>query len=345
MRKAKYKFTLLIALVCVAFAAHAFLPIIAYEVAAPISTLVMWAVRPAVTSTLGSIVRSKALDNVALLVGSVAYLAWDNSSNTSAVSGTTSEAQKAVTVIPVSPTAVRKNPDSTKFTDASGSSGSARNPAPKASIPVSAVSDYASSSMTVCQTVAASLNKQLSTYSFSPTSTKTTFYSTTVNTNPGGYSSSSQYYCYDNGLNGTYYLWSKSEPFTPSMAGYTVSGTGSSAVFNLTDPSAVRKPANTVPCEILPNTDGTFDVDSSNPSCDAVSAALRKSSDGKTISIAKGDGTYDTITSKDDGSKTVKTGIRTIELGPPGSDGTAPINSVTDDLGSVTGGTGTGHQY
>lgn len=99
------------------------------------------------------------------------------------------------------------------------------------------------------------------------------------------------------------------------------------------------KPAGRVPCEVLANNDGSWDIDAKNPECAAISNQLTKS--GKKLYIAKGDGTYDGIENKDDGGTSITTGNRTIDMGPPDGEGTQTIRGITDGgPGNTPGGTG-----
>ena len=63
---------------------------------------------------------------------------------------------------------------------------------------------------------------------------------------------------------------------------------------------------------------------------------------GKSVSYGKSDGTFDQVTKNDDGSTTIKTGGRTIIVGPPGGDGNGTITSITDNGPGSGSGSGSG---
>lgn len=271
---------------------------------------------------------------------------WLNSSD-----GTPSSTPpiKARLVVQPNTTAKRDNPDPKRFDDAS----SGRDPTPKASYAGEADQNYTSSptlgALAASQpagttwTVAVSGQTSYTTYksvaiaTYSGTSDLQKCSSAQSATNPGtgwtfscptGQSSDGQ----------TVGIWYKSTAGKVCATGYTYSG--GNCVLN--DATAVTKPAGKLPCEVLQNADGTWDIDAKNPECTSLATALTKS--GKTLTYAKGDGTYDTIKNNDDGSQTINTGNRTINLGPPGADGNRDITGITDGApgNSGSGNTGTG---
>jgi hypothetical protein len=102
-------------------------------------------------------------------------------------------------------------------------------------------------------------------------------------------------------------------------------------------PTTVQKPAGKVPCEVIKNSAGTWDVDSQNPECAGLASAL--TTNNNTLTYNKGDGTYDRVTNNADGTTAITTGNRQITLGPQNTDGTYPITGITDN-GATTGGSG-----
>ncbi|HZX31565.1 MAG TPA: hypothetical protein VFF03_09455 [Rhodocyclaceae bacterium] len=305
-----------------------------WQFLAPVSTAVMWLGRVAASNPTMARAVEWSLTAHGAAVG---YFLWKNSSDTSPE---TTTPVKARLVIQPNTTAQRDNPDTTKWDNpASGQ----RDPSPKASMLASSMSDYPPQNAPICDIVQKAIGTPYDTYSFASGYTKVTYLTTTTYTNPGApYGQAGSYTC-----NGTfYYLWSKSSTFTPTCpTGYTLSGTGSSTTCTLTaSPSTIQKPSGKVPCEVLQNGDGTWDVDSRNPECASLASALTKSADGKTLSYNKGDGTYDQVSNNSDGSETLTTGNRTINLGPPGADGNRTITAISDSgpssPGSGTGGTG-----
>lgn len=130
-------------------------------------------------------------------------------------------------------------------------------------------------------------------------------------------------------------IWYRYRP-TACATGYTMAN----GVCNLSDSTQVQKPAGKVPCEVVKNTDGSWDVDAKNPECTGLASAL--TANKNTLTYNKGDGTYDTVTNNADGTSTIQTGNRTISLGTQNTDGTFPITGITDS-GQTSSNTGTGN--
>ena len=136
------------------------------------------------------------------------------------------------------------------------------------------------------------------------------------------------------------YLVFKQEQSIACPAGYVSNGSGSC---NLADASAVVKPAGTTPCELRVNADGTWDVDTKNPSCTSLQGVGKLTCSGRTCTYTRGSGDYDQIVKNPDGTGTISTrgpsGNRDISVGAPGPDGT-PITGITDVPSGTPGGGG-----
>lgn len=309
---------------------------------APIGTGVMWLGRVAASNvTMARAVEWSIYGHGAVL----GFLAWKNSNDTT--SQTTAPITARLVVQP-NTTAKRDNPDTKRFDDAS----STRDPTPKGSYAGEADVNYSSSQVMgviagsqpagATWTVAVSNQTYYTTYqslaisTFAGTSDSQKCSAAQSATNPGtGWSFTCPLVSSDSKTVG---VWSKQTTGKNCATGYTY--TGGNCVLN--DATAVTKPAGKVPCEVLQNANGTWDVDAKNPECTALSTALTTS--GKTLTYSKGDGTYDTIKNNDDGSQTVNTGNRTIELGPQDGSGNRGITGITDGApgNSGSGNTGTG---
>jgi hypothetical protein len=142
---------------------------------------------------------------------------------------------------------------------------------------------------------------------------------------------------------GVYAVWNYSELLT-CPTGYSLSN-GSCV---LVDAGQVVKPAGKVPCEVIRNANGTWEIDAKNPECAGLGTALSQS--GPTVSYTRGPGDYDSVTTNSDGGLTISTrgpgGSRDVVTGPYSpSQGGFPITAVTDFPGSGSGsgsGSGTG---
>lgn len=316
---------------CIAFNAFAWVQFIT-----PVSTAVMWLGRVAASNT--TLVRALEFSITSHGAAGWAWYVWKNSNDTTPE---TSTPVKARLVVSPATTAKRTNPDNTKFDDAT----TTRDPTPKATYPYSqaapgngslaAISNvgvgnftYSSNGGTtvteyhVIQTYQSGLSQAQA-----DSAAKTATQSAHI-----GWSWSSGYFIASNDWRAIWYR-TVSNPTCP--AGYTYSA----GQCNLSDASQVMKPAGRVPCEVLANGDGTWDIDAKNPECSSISNQLTKS--GKKLYVAKGDGTYDGIENKDDGGTSITTGNRTIDMGPPDGEGKQTIRGITDGgPGSTPGGTG-----
>lgn len=332
----------LILAACVAMNSYAF-----WGLLAPVGTAVMWLGRAATSNvTMARAVEWSIYGHGAL----IGLMMWKNSSDTAQ----TTPPVSARLVVRPSATAKRDNPDSNRYDDAS----SGRDPTPKNTYAGDADQTYSSpptmGNLAASQpagsswTVAVSGQTYFTTYKsvaiaiYSGASDSQKCASTQTATNPGtGWSFICPTGTSSDGQNVG--IWYKQTTGKNCATGYTYAN-GNCV---LSDASAVTKPAGKVPCEVLQNADGTWDIDTKNPECTSLATTLARN--GKTLTYAKGDGTYDSIKNNDDGSQTINTGNRTINLSPPGSEGNRSITGITDgapgNSGSAntgTGGTGNG---
>lgn len=316
---------------------------------APVTSGVMWLGRLAASQTLNARIATEW--SIAGHGALISYLWWSNQGQQQA---TTTPIQATIIVHPSDKTK-RDNPDPKRFDDAAGSS---RDVTPKATYAGAADQNYASaqnaSTIAASQPAGASFSvavngqtvvtsyRSIAFETYSGTSDAQKCSSLSAATNPGsGWALTCPAGTSSDGKRVA--LWAMTAPKTCD-AGYTVV----SGNCSLTDTSQVMKPASKVPCEVLQNTDGTWSVDMKNPACVSLQNAIINN--GKTLTYGKSDGTYDSVTTNADGSKTVNTGNRTIELGAPDSAGDSPIKGISDagpggssGSGSGTGtGTGTG---
>lgn len=310
-----------------------------WQYLAPVTGAVMWLGRAAASNpTMARAVEWSITAHGALL----SWYFWKNDSDPAP----TSTPIKARLAVQPTSTAQRDNPDPNLYDNAPAGQ---RDPTPKSSVALTTIYPQAGS---VNSIGLASLDSEVVLYS-APNAgyaNKMTFYTPSNKQYPGQPYTNYASWTVPAGngsLSGTaltiYYKYESVQVTCPS--GYTLSG--SSCL--LTNADATKKPAGKVPCEVVSNSDGTWDVDAKNPECDKLASALTKS--GKTLSYNKGDGTYDQITNNDDGSQTIQTGNRKIKTGPPGGDGNRPISSIDDTgpsggsgsgSGTGTGSTGTG---
>ena len=311
---------------------------------APISTGVMWLGRVASSN----VTMARAVEWSLLAHGAViSFFAWKNASDTSAE---TRAPVKARLVVQPNTTAQRDNPDSSTWDSAASGQ---RNPTPKTSYSVIGTNDYPSGQQQFTTIAQNAFQQPYDTYSVSSGQVyKKTYQCMPTNTRPDSSLTNGSLTWSTEGtstVNGAVvFCFSKpTEKVTISCpAGYTTTATGSNFTCTLSvDPTTVQKPRGKVPCEVLQNADGTWDIDSQNPECASVSSALTKSNSGKTVSYSRGDGTYDQITTNADGSRTVTTGNRTINLSPAGADGNSTITGISDagiNSGSGSSGSGSG---
>ncbi len=318
---------------CVVLNAFAFLQFVT-----PVTTGVMWLGRV----MAGNITMARAMELSITAHGAAgwAWYVWKNQDDTTPQ---TSTPIKARLYVSPSPTSKRANPDPTKFDDAT----TTRDPTPKPTYPHSPPAPGNGS-------LAAIANAGVGSYSYSSNGGSTITEYHVIQTYQSGMSQaqadsaakaatqdahvgwnwSGGYYITANDWRAIWYR-TVSNPSCP--AGYSYSA----GQCNLTDASKVMKPAGRVPCEVLANSDGTWDIDSKNPECNAIASQLIRS--GKKLYVAKGDGTYDGIENKEDGGTTITTGNRTIDMGPPDSEGRQTIRGITDSGPGSSPGGGTGN--
>jgi len=310
MSKIKKRFAILFVALAVSMSAKAFL-----FAAAPVVEGVLWGAR--IISL--NVTMAKAVEWSIWAHGALVSLwLWKRSSD---AADTNTSSLKARLSVSSNPNAKRQNPDPTKWDDAT-----TRNPTPKASFTNASSNTVLPSTWPlVVQDMGGAGHKLYI------SSTGSTLWDVTVTTSSNSSLSSSQQWSGSiSGQTGTFYVYATSAQIS-CPAGYQSSG--SNCV--LKDATKVVKPAATVPCEVIQNSDGTWDVDSSNPECTNISSALTAS--GKTITYTRGTGDYDSITQTDTGY-TVSTrgpaGNRDITTGPydPNQGGTV-IQNITD-LGS-----------
>lgn len=316
---------------------------------APIGTGVMWLGRLAASNvTMARAVEWSIYGHGAVL----GFLAWKNSGD---AAQTTTPINARLVVQPET-SAKRDNPDPNKWDNAT----TTRDPTPKASYsmttgmqtmpstypavvqamgyPASASGEFCSGSG--CGGAGSTYRRQVYVKNLaSCTNTSTSA--------PGSPWSASSSWCGSvsgQTATGVYAVWDVSTLLS-CPTGYTLSS--GNCVLN--DATQVMKPSGKVPCEVMRNADGTWDIDAKNPECAALGTALTQS--GRTTSYTRGAGDYDSVTTNADGSLTISTrgpgGNRDIQTGPySSSQGGYPITSVTDSpgTGTSTGGTGSGGQ-
>lgn len=308
---------------------------------APVGSSIMWLGRVASSN----VTMARAIEwSIYAHGAAIGFLAWKNSSDTSAQ---TSAPISARLVVQPNSSAKRDNPEPKRFDDASAG----RDPTPKATYAGEADQNYSSSQtmgvLAASQpagttwTVAVSGQTYYTTYkslaiaTYTGSSDAQKCSSAQTATSPGtGWSWSCPVGQSSDGQ--TVGMWYKQTSGKVCAAGYTYSG-GNCVLSNA---DQVTKPAGKVPCEVVRNADGTWEIDAKNPECTALASQLAGS--GKQLTYNKGDGTYDTIKSNDDGSTTINTGNRSIDLGPAGSDGNLPIRGISDNGPVDTGGGSTG---
>lgn len=308
---------------------------------APVTSTVMWLGRVAAGNVTAARAWEWSITGHAAAITAIWY-AMNDSSQT----GTKPATQVIpATIIPqLDPKAQRQNPDTRRYNDPAAGS---RDPSPKSSYstadakPGNGSADafarvgvgtytYQNTDGTVVDVVVAQYYQS----GLSQAQAETA-YKNSVGTTYSGWAGSGIY------ISGTdwRYVWTKNRPAS-CATGYSLSN----GVCTLQNVEQVMKPANTVGCEVVRNNDGTWEIDPKNPTC--VDLASKITANGRTLSINKGDGTNDTIKTNDDGTTTIKTGNRQIDLDPPGTDGSSRIRGITDGGqdtgGGGTGGTGTG---
>jgi len=315
---------------------------------APISTGVMWLGRVASSNvTMARAVEWSIYGHGAVL----GFLLWKNSGD----AAQTTTPISARLVVQPDTTAKRVNPDPQKWDDAT----TTRDPKPKASYPmatgmepmpstfpavVQAMGYPASASAEFCSGSGcggsgATYRRQIYVKNL-PSCANTSSYA------PGSPWSGSATWCgtvSGQTATGVYAVWDVATILS-CPDGYA-SSNGNCV---LIDETRVMKPAGKVPCEVIRNADGTWEIDGKNPECAALGTDLTQS--GRTITYTRGAGDYDSVTSNADGSLVISTrgpgGNRDIQTGPYSSSlGGYPIVSVTDSQGTSSGtstGTGTG---
>lgn len=176
----------------------------------------------------------------------------------------------------------------------------------------------------ICTIVSNAINTTYDTYSLSVSaSSKTTYYATTTNTNPGGYQTAGSYTC-----SGTfYYLWSKvaSIPLPSCGPGYSQTG----LTCTLVDAAQVKKPAGRLPCEVIATSSG-FQIDPLNPTCIDLASRLTVNKDGS-LTFQTASGAKTTV-------KTASDGAGTITAESPAETTTIPFSPSPTTPGAYTGG-------
>lgn len=309
---------------------------------APVASSVMWLGRLAIANPATARAIEWSIYGHGALIASIFY-------QDSQKGAQTTQPVKTNFVVENWDKAKRENPDPKRFNDAF----EGRDPTPKQSYAGEADQNYhslpASGAMVATQpagttwTVAVSgqnsyltyMSVGFSTYAGSSDAQKCAALNTATNpgtgwalTCPAGTSSDGERVA----------LWAKSTAGKNCAVGYTL--TNGNCL--LTAEQNVMKPEGKVPCEVIANIDGTWDVDKKNPECQKQSNSITNT--GNKLIYAKGDGTYDQITKTADGGTLINTGNRTIDLGPPNSSGESPIRGITDGPpgnGGSTPGTGT----
>lgn len=290
---------------------------------APVGTGVMWLGRVAAAN----VTMARAVEWSIYVHGAIiGWLAWRNSDETA---GSTSVPVAARLVIEPDVNAKRDNPDSNRFDDAT----SGRDPTPKPSFDLTAGKlPMPGSFPEVVQAIGGAGTMEFVSGNYIRRETVTT------SSDPNRVASW-QGFVTVNGAQGLYYVYDE-VILLACPAGYTSAG---GTICNLVNASQVQKPSGKTPCEVIRNSNGTWEVDSSNPECAGLSSAL--SSSGNQVTYSRGAGDIDTVTSNSDGGITISTrgpgGNRDIVTDPySASEGGFPIRSVTDQSGSGTGGTG-----
>lgn len=305
----------------------------------------MWLGRAAISNP----VRAKALEWTIAGHGAIGYLLWKNSNDTQAASATPAVA--TITIVPDT-TAKRDNPDPKVFDDAT-----VRNPTPKPTFTQSSLFQPVFANVKADDLVYASMDTPQVYYANSPLNTnisKTTYLTPSNKVNPGSpYTQYMNWTLTSGAKSGQNFIIYSKQEWVPYQCptGYTLTN----GTCNLTNAEQVTKPAGKVPCEVIRNADGSWDVDSKNPECGNVAAQL--STSGRNIKYTRGVGDYDSVTTQDDGSLAIDTitvnGNRSIKTQPYSpSAGGYPIGSITDNgpggtgttagTGTTTGTTGTG---
>lgn len=324
---------------------------------APIGTGVMWLGRVAASN----VTAARAVEWSIYAHGAVlGFLAWKNSNDSTAP--TTTPVSARIVVDP-KPDAQRMNPDPNRWNNAATGS---RDPTPKTSYTptglkttadvtaagggwpsiVTLMGGWSGSGMLV---VYDSENNK-TTYNQQTTDSTTivygqscnnAYYGTPTGDAAGGIPVGKGAYSKGGNTYGCATLYVKTVSGIPSATsvncgnGYSLSG--GSCILQNSD--IVTKPAGKVPCEVMRNSDGTWDIDTKNPECTSVSAAITQA--GKTATYTRGVGDYDSVTTNADGGLTISTrgpdGNRDIQTGPySSSQGGYPITSVTDSPGTGT---------
>jgi hypothetical protein len=312
-----------------------------WSLLAPVGSAIMWLGRAA----SANVTMARAVEWSIYAHGAVlGFLTWKNNSDTSTQATTPINARL---VVQPSSSAQRDNPDPKRYNDAAAGQ---RDPAPK-----STYSDGSAAPGNGSNAAMASAGIGSFTYSAGTTSsgapqvmdvdvlqsyqvglTQAQASDAVKSATSAAHSGWNYSWGYTISTTDWRVIWSRTRP-AACANGYTLSSSG---VCNLVDSTQVQKPAGKVPCEVVKNSDGTWDVDSKNPECTGLAAAL--TANKNTLTYNKGDGTYDTITNNADGTSTIQTGNRTIALGAQNTDGTFPITGITDSSQAPSPNTGTG---
>ncbi len=331
-----------------------------YALIAPVGTGIMWLGRVAASN----VAAARAVEWSIYAHGAVlGILAWKNSNDSTTPTTTPVSARM---VVDPKPDAQRKNPDTNSWNNAAAGS---RDPTPKTSYSppglktpsdvtaagggwpgvLSLMGGWSGSGSMV---VYNSSTNQTTYYQQTTDSTtlyqgqscSNAFYGSPTGDAAGGSPLANGGYSKGNNSYGCATLYSRTVTGTPSTssvncgAGYALSN-GSCVLQNA---AAVTKPAGKLPCEVMRNSDGSWDIDTKNPECTSVTAALTAS--GKTATYTRGVGDYDSVTTNDDGGLTISTrspsGNRDIVTDAYSSSlGGYSIRTITD-LGSGSTGSG-----
>lgn len=293
---------------------------------APVSSGVMWLGRVAAAN----VSMSRALEWSTYTLGAViTFVSWNNIGSTAS----TTTPIKATLVVSPDPATKRVNPDPMRWDDAA----TGRDPTPKGSFPVqTGLPQIPSTIPSVIQDIGGEGTKIYSSGTAPSTIYKVT--ATATKTAIQGVSSTWQGNVTVGGVTSYYYYYRTSESLT-CPAGYSYAASTGICTLSISA-DQIQKPADKVPCEVIRNSNGTWEIDSKNPECTELSFQLNASSNS--ITYTRGTGDYDQITTNPDGGLTITTrgpaGNRDIVTQPYSSTvGGYTINSISDYPTAPTG--------
>lgn len=291
---------------------------------APATTAVMWLGRAAAANvTMARAVEWSIIGHGAVL----SWFAWRNKDDPAQPS----QPVNATLVVNPDSGAKRQNPDSAKWNDAS----SGRDPTPKSSYSAAdGTQAYPSNYPAVVQAVGGVGIANFTRYNAQGQPASNTTVEVTSAPKTGATSTWSGYVTIG-GTSAYYYVYEKNNVLT-CPAGYSLTS-GNCVLQNV---AIVQKPAGKVPCEVIKNVDGTWEVDQKNPECTSLAEQLKVN--GKTIEYQRSETDKDTVTTNDDGGLSIETqssgNKRQITTGPYSSaQGGYPITSINDSTGSGGG--------